>query len=306
MLVMYALLIATSPLPGIPHPSDTDGWGLRSLRLSRPGPYFVGEDIGRVQFQFAMFNFSKDTRSYDTLPIIQFAGMLRVDLYKPDGKWLPNRHCEICPLDPMRVRPKLRPGEFASFAIPLYDSSYSTMSETGRFRVEASYWLDKTQLKATIEYDVVRLPSYSILGSHELPLEGHEATLPLNERSRAFVQQVEFGNRALLNYRRALGSRWGGHSYIVRLVDLPRKVELKVSGTYGDWKPITISHIDPSGKGMSTLVISPVDGVPWTAEVKREVDEMRTREERWPEKQKLIPITPTPYALAPAPRPYRQ
>ena len=209
MLLTYTLAVVTALIPFLPSPNDKDGWGVRVHNLSRPGPYFVGENVDRVRFDVTLINFSKEARAYDPLPVIQEAGQLRLYLFQPDGQPFPNRYCEIGPLDPKRERPKLRSSEFASFALSFNHAGYYWFAQTGRYRLKSGWWSTKpSEGHARVEVARFRRAVAVATASARGPPNddaGQRATAGIHPTGRV-------GNRTWLIYRTVLGSRWGGYN----------------------------------------------------------------------------------------------
>jgi hypothetical protein len=260
----------------LPSPHDKDGWGLRVHNFSVRGPY-IAEPIDYVRFNVTLINFSKETRGHDPLKVAARTDSLQLRIIKPDGRDLWQWHgSRYRPRGPF-AQNKLRAGEFCSQDFPFAQFGYHlTLGEPGRYRLEATLKIDgKTITSPPVELEVVAVTDDVVLANQLVPLEGPAAMLPPEEQEWPVIQQVKVGSRTLLLYRGYGGTKFGGKvRWTYRLAELPGKVEMKVEGAFGDRKPLTITYKDAnSPTGTTKLVINSIDGMPWTEEEERLLQE---------------------------------
>ena len=277
MITTIAVLISVA-LTGVavylPSPHDKDGWGLRVHNCSVRGPY-VTETISHFRFTVTLINFSKETRTHDTLGDAQRADNLQVSIIKPDGRAVPRlTGWQHLPKGPF-AQSKLRPGEFSSHDLLLKPFGYIYLGEPGRHTMQATMTIGgKKVTSPPFELEVVAVTKEMLLSTHAVPLEGVAAMQPPELQSRPVVKQILVGNRTLL-------------IYIRRIADLPGKVfDLKVEGAYGDGGPLTITYREHSySKFSTTHVINSTDGLPWTPENEKQRQEKLKKLAPVPEKK---------------------
>jgi hypothetical protein len=225
--------------------------------------------LDKIAIKVVLLNFSKEDREHDPFIVLLDTGQLALSITGPDGKPLPGYGAPSRPRDPFTVKNKLRPGEWASDLFGVGAFGYFRLDASGRYRMTARLWIDgKTVTSPPIEFEVAKVPAYSVLVSQDVPLEGAALKPPVGKRYRVTVQQVKIGNRFWLVYRRF---HWGGGVFCAnRIVELPHPVEMKVEGAYGAWNPLTIQYKDPNSKtGWTKLVVQSGSGLPWTEEEER-------------------------------------
>jgi len=266
-----AAAAVASLAPFFPSPVDAHGWGLRVHGLTIRGPYLVGEAIDRIHLKVTLLNVSKETRMHEPLIVARDTGDLELVIVQPDGEWLAGDG-GAGPRNPFTQQLKLLPGAVSSEDFRFAEFGYGRLRMPGQHQLKAVLRINGKKITAPpVVVEVVEVPANAVLVNHTVPLEGREAALPADERYRPFVQQVKVGKRTLLIYRLDYGPKWGGGiDRIYRLAELPGKVEMAVEGAYGDGKPLTITYKDPNSKtGTTTLKINSIDGMPWTDEEER-------------------------------------
>jgi hypothetical protein len=280
-MMLIFLLTATNLGVYLPSPHDSEGWGLRVHNLSGRGPYLVGEDVGRIRFDVTLINFAKETREHDPLPVSRDIRDLNLSIIHPDGSRL-LRTSRSGRRDPFTQPLRLRAGESNSATFDFFESGFVFyhFGQAGRHRLEASIKVGgKTIAAPPVEFEVVAIPPGAVLVSHAVRLEGHALTRPAQERLRPAVQQVKVGDRTLLVYRGHYDpAKPNEKTYFTeRLAELPGKVDMTVEGAYGNWKPLAITYKTSPDAKATKLVIHSVDGMPWTEEDERRLQERLSR-----------------------------
>ncbi|MBY0459480.1 MAG: hypothetical protein K2V38_19330, partial [Gemmataceae bacterium] len=125
---------------------------------------------------------------------------------------------------------------------------------------------DLTLESPPLEFEVVEVTEKAVLTTHWLPLEGERAKQPPEEAERRAIQQVAVRGRTFLVFRYYHSQKNGGKpSQLVRLAELPGKVDVKVEGGFGDRKPLFVTYKDATAPGgVRTLKLSSDYGEPWT------------------------------------------
>jgi hypothetical protein len=266
--------------PFLPSPHDKAGWGLRVHRLTEPGPYLVGESLGRnYYFDIMLLNFSKETREYTPLIAAIRPRELDLEIIQPDKTPLDRYRGRGRRPEPFAGQAKLAPGEFASVELQYPHFGYWYVVQPGRHQMVAALKIGgKRVMSPPVGFEVVEIPADAVLVNRDVPLEGVAATRPFAEKDRAVVQQVRLGTRTILIYRRFVGPKYGGGvAYTFRLAELPGKCEMTVEGAYGNWGPLTITYKTAPDAKPTRLVINSIDGRPWTEEDERLLQERLSR-----------------------------
>lgn len=251
---------ATALLPLLPSPLDKDGWGLRVRGLTVAAPYLAGERIDIIKFQMLLLNRSVETRLHTPLEASQESGDLDISLFKHDGKGIQSLRFPGVRV-PFTQQVKLPAGQFVTAEFSFAAFGYDRLPTPGRHWLKASLIIDGKKISAPpVELEVIEPPADAILATHPVPLAGIQASRPVDERSRAAVQQVRIGERTLLVYHRFYGPKYGGGADLTaRLAELPGKVEMSVAGSYGGGKPLTLKY-KHSPTGTTTLTVNSIDG----------------------------------------------
>jgi len=277
---------------------DKHGWGLRLHRLAHPGPYLVGEPIDHTTFWATLVNFSNQERFHDPLVVAYDSRDLEVRVIAPDGEPLDALSVGDTRggRDPFTVQLKVPARGTASEEFALANFGYYRVFEPGRHRVEAVFALradgkrDGRVVRApVVEFEVLSPKDETILSTFPISLGGWEAKRPVDKQQRVVVQQIKVGDRMFLIYR-----RYHSPNHIAqiepalrplaeidstrRLVDLPGKCEVTVTGTYDDGKPLTVTYKTSPTAEPVQLVINSVFGRPWTQEEEKRLQERLKRE----------------------------
>lgn len=272
-IALSALLALTlsGVAPFLPHASDKDGVGLRIHSPSIRGPFLAGEVIDRVHLRVTLLNYSKHPLEHDPLVDAEDLRTVTAVMKGPDGKPYARIGGHFS-RKAFTQRVKTLPGTFETETFPFAAFGYFIVRDPGHYRVECSMEVDQKAITSLpLSFEVVDVPEKAVLLSQAIPVKGFQATLPVDEQTRPFVQQVQIGKRTLLIYRRFNGPKYGGGiDFTFRLAELPDKVEMTVEGSFGDTNPLTIKYKDGKSKtGWTTLVVDSGNGHPWTEEDER-------------------------------------
>ena len=239
---------------------DGLGWGLRTRNMGA-SHYFVGESTDSVLIQFLLINYTIQPRPYVPLPLERERGKLVVELSGLDGQQVPSQGEPLFPIAPLGKKPSLPPGRMTATILSMGNFGYN------RFRRPGVYEL-RTVLKTSegivtaprLRFKVIEIGPDDVLISQVIQLEGAAAHYPLAERYRVFLQQVRIDNRIYLIYILYYGAKSGGGIYFTsRLAELPDQVEFKVSGAYGDGKPLQVAYRS-SPTEWTILTVNSIDG----------------------------------------------
>jgi len=152
--LLFIILPAVAPL--LPDHADNDGWGLRLHNLSAPGPYLVGESIGRVTFGVTLISFSKETRKHDPLFVANALGDLRVIVFNSDQEAIDNVGLRrLAKRDPLTEPIELRPGDFSCNEFSFGSCGYYKVRDLGKHRVQATMKIGQRE-KGTSYFSCLR------------------------------------------------------------------------------------------------------------------------------------------------------
>jgi hypothetical protein len=170
--LLFVILPAVAPL--LPDHADNDGWGLRLHNLSAPGPYLVGESIGRVTFGVTLISFSKETRKHDPLFVANALGDLRVIVFNSDQEAIDNVGLRrLAKRDPLTEPIELRPGDFSCNEFSFGSFGYYKVRDLGKHRVQATMKIGQREKGTSYFF----LPPLLRLGVHSHRVSQINSTL---------------------------------------------------------------------------------------------------------------------------------
>lgn len=258
--------IALNPL--VPSPVDTDEWGLRVLRLS--GPIFINESIESKRFSIGLVNYAASGRSHIGLDSAIVSRLVRLEYTGPNGETVRSPYrSKTAPLpNPKSVTTPARgcamiETEFRHF------EHWRVFRTPGTYHVRATLKVgDKVLRSPAVPIEVLELRDRDTIASHLLALEGAEAAKRPEDQIAPRVQQVRVGAHTFLVYQHYAPLVAGSRStWLIRLGELPGKVEMVVAGAYGAGNPLTISYTDAAAPGGTrTLFVDSGDGKVLTAQ----------------------------------------